>query len=167
MNAAHFRELFEYNDWAHRRVWNCILALSEDQFQQDLDYSVGSIQEQVLHTMNVELRFFHFFKTDEWLLSPLDREPLTDRPVIRRRWDEIHLLSMDYLESIDNAELGREMNYQFSDGVPRKNQIWQLLMQVYGHSMDHRAQMLAMLHQLGAPTVAQDYIRYLGEKQLS
>jgi len=167
MHTTHFRELFQYNNWANQQVWECIAALDDEQFRRPLDYSVGSIQEQVLHTMNVELRFFHFFRTNEWILFALDRDPLLNhRTAIRQRWDEIAVMADDYLSAIHDADLLREMTYQFSDGVPRKNQVWQLMMQVYGHSMDHRAQILAMLHQLGAPTVSQDYIRYLGQRNI-
>lgn len=165
MNAPHLRELFDYNHWAHRRVWDCIMHLSDDQFDQPLAYSVGSIREQVLHTMNVELRFLHFFQTEEWILFPLERDTLTDRTSIRARWDEIDAAGQAYLREMTDADLVRVMTYQFPDRPPSQNQVWQLLMQVYSHSLDHRAQILAMLHELGAPTVAQDYIRYLGEKQ--
>jgi uncharacterized damage-inducible protein DinB len=34
-------------------------------------------------------------------------------------------------------------------------------MQVINHSTDHRAQTLAMLHHLGAPTIGQDFLAYL------
>jgi uncharacterized damage-inducible protein DinB len=37
--------------------------------------------------------------------------------------------------------------------------------QVINHSTDHRAQMLAGLHRLGAPTVGQDLLDYLFMQQ--
>jgi uncharacterized damage-inducible protein DinB len=41
------------------------------------------------------------------------------------------------------------------------NQVWQLYMHVYGHGIDHRAQLLSMLNQLGVETIEQDYVLYL------
>ena len=37
---------------------------------------------------------------------------------------------------------------------------WQIMMHVLNHATDHRAQTLAMLHSLGAPTFAQDMVFY-------
>ena len=54
MNAERFRKLFDYNYWAHRRVWECVESLSESQFVQPCDYSVGSIHDQEVHTMSAE-----------------------------------------------------------------------------------------------------------------
>ena len=36
-----------------------------------------------------------------------------------------------------------------------------MLLHLVNHGTDHRAQMLAMLNSLGAPTFAQDYLHYL------
>ena len=44
------------------------------------------------------------------------------------------------------------------DGMMGDLPVWAVLQHVAQHGMDHRAQMLAMLHGLGAPTFAQDFI---------
>ncbi|MBE2271224.1 MAG: hypothetical protein IAE80_23520, partial [Anaerolinea sp.] len=36
--------------------------------------------------------------------------------------------------------------------------MWKLMLHVVNHGTDHRAQVLAMLHSLGAPTFAQDMV---------
>ncbi len=54
MNAAHYRRLIDYSYWAHRRVWDCIMKLSDEQFARPSDYSIGSLHAQVVHTMSSE-----------------------------------------------------------------------------------------------------------------
>jgi uncharacterized damage-inducible protein DinB len=39
------------------------------------------------------------------------------------------------------------------------------MIQVANHSTDHRAQTLRLLHDLGAPTFGQDYLRYLDTEE--
>jgi uncharacterized damage-inducible protein DinB len=39
--------------------------------------------------------------------------------------------------------------------------VWQVLLHVVNHGTDHRAQVLRILHDFGAPTTAQDYIFYV------
>jgi len=38
--------------------------------------------------------------------------------------------------------------------------LWQVLIHVVNHGMDHRAQILRLLHDLGVKTTSQDYIFY-------
>lgn len=40
-------------------------------------------------------------------------------------------------------------------------EVWQVLFHVLNHGTDHRAQMLAMLNQLGVETFPQDYAFFL------
>jgi uncharacterized damage-inducible protein DinB len=41
---------------------------------------------------------------------------------------------------------------------------WQILAHVVNHGTDHRAQVLDLLHRLGAPNVEQDLIYYLWDQ---
>jgi uncharacterized damage-inducible protein DinB len=48
-----FRTLFEYTFWMDRQVWDCVLTLTDEQFDEPLDYSIGSIRKHCVHTMSV------------------------------------------------------------------------------------------------------------------
>ncbi len=60
MNKTLFTSMYQYNYWAHRKVWGCVMELSEEDYRQPLDYSIGSIESQVIHTMLVEESYFRF-----------------------------------------------------------------------------------------------------------
>ncbi len=51
MNPDYFRTLFGYNFWADRKLWDCIMQLSEEQFTRDLEFSRGSLRNQIIHVM--------------------------------------------------------------------------------------------------------------------
>lgn len=163
MDKSYFTRMYDYNFWAHRRVWDCVLALSEEQFHHELDYSIGSIYIQVLHTLAVESWWFLYLKTGE--LDFLEPEECPDRLSLRTRWDTVEADIRAYLDSLTPAELEREVRPEFWDEGQQPIKVWEAIFQVLNHSTDHRAQTLAGLHKLGAPTVAQDFLDYLWAKQ--
>ncbi len=159
MHPAYLLQLYEYNQWANQRVWECVIQLEEDKFTQDLDYSVGSIYIQMVHTMAVEHWWLHFLRTST--LDFLELEQFPDRATIRAKWDDVEAINRTYVATITPEELERLVKPAFWEENTKPIKVWQALMQVMNHSTDHRAQTLAMLHRLGAPTVGQDFLAYL------
>ena len=52
--AEMIRTLFEYNDAMNRRMWESIMAVSDEQFVQEVGYSRGSLRDQALHITTAE-----------------------------------------------------------------------------------------------------------------
>lgn len=161
VNTDYIRTIFEYNAWAHRQVWDCIMQLSEDQFVQDLDYSIGSIRNQVVHVMSVDRRWFARVAGTE--ASPrLNAEDFPTRAAVRAQWDEIEAQNRAIVLSLNDEALDRIITYDLPHRGGLKNDtVWQIIAHVVNHGTDHRAQILAMLHHLGAPTIEQDMMGYL------
>jgi uncharacterized damage-inducible protein DinB len=139
-------------------VWRCVESLTEEQFKQELDYSIGAIYIQCVHTMAVESWWFHFLRTGELRFIELEETP--DRPAIRTRWDAVERDVMDYIEALTPEELERDVRPDFWDADDPPIKVWEAMVQVANHSTDHRAQTLAGLHRLGAPTVQQDFLQF-------
>ena len=154
---------FDYNYWAHRRVWECILTLSDEQFTHNLGYSLGSIHAQVVHVMSGEwvwlTRLRGYMPT-----AMLKTEAYPTREAVRARWDEIEADVRGYLPTLTAVQMNETLTYRTMTGGELQNRYGEILLHVINHGTDHRAQILAMLHQLGAPTVEQDLIFYLREK---
>jgi uncharacterized damage-inducible protein DinB len=54
---------------------------------------------------------------------------------------------------------------QLEAAVPGMDEpAWQVFAHVANHGTDHRAQILRLLHDLGAPTFSQDFMIYLWER---
>lgn len=164
MDAATFRRLYDYNCWAKRRVWECVLALSDEQFQRPTDFSVGSVHAQVVHTMGAE-----------WLMlsraqgSPLPRIPPADqyptRDAVWVRWTALEAEWRAFLDGLSDDDLNRPVTYTSVVGNrERVSTIAELILQAINHSTDHRAQTMALIHQLGGKTVEQDWIFYTWEQ---
>jgi uncharacterized damage-inducible protein DinB len=165
MCKDYFVQLYDYTFWADRKLFDCVAALSEEQYRQEIDFSAGSISVQMVHTMDVERWWLHFLRTGEIDFSD-DAVYLLPRESLRSRWDEVEREARAYIQSLTPEELERPVRPPFWDEheAPPVT-VWQALLQVANHSTDHRAQMMAMLHtRFGAPTFGQDFLSYLHEK---
>ncbi len=158
MNANAFRHFYEYHFTENRKIWEkYISSLSYDQFTQNVDYSHGSVRNQIVHLMNVDDGWFKELQglesTD--FLSPAN---IDEREIIRVHWDRVEQDMRGYL-----TELQDDMLFQkpITWGEDKDLIVWQVLIHVANHGTDHRAQLLRILHDLGVKTESQDYIFFV------
>jgi uncharacterized damage-inducible protein DinB len=153
MNADAFRQLYDYHFAANRRLWESSVApLTDAQFRQKLPYSLGSVRNQIVHMLNIDDRWFCGLRglAVPGILNPVY---FGTAAKVRERWDQVEADMRDYLARLDDAELERPLDPHAA--------VWQVLFHVLNHGTDHRAQVLAMLAQLGVSGYAQDYYLYL------
>lgn len=161
MNIEAIKKMYVYHFAMHRKVWDtCIETLADEQFITDLDYSKGSIRNQCVHVIGVDERWFARIQGVPLPDFPAD-EAYTTKASVRARWDEAEKIIMAYLNTLTDADLSRVLSYDMPHrGGMKTNPVWEILVHVINHGTDHRAQILAMLHQMGAPTLEQDMMLY-------
>ena len=86
----------------------------------------------------------------------LDPLAYPDRAVVRAKWDAVEAGMSAYLNPLTDDRLQEA----FSDDM----RVWEVLFHVLNHGTDHRAQVLAMLSQLGVQTFPQDYVFFIWNK---
>src|SRR5512141_1457121 len=159
MNADAFRHIYNYHFSENRIMWDHVASLSFEQFTQKVDYSRGSVREQIVHLLDAEDMWFSELRGAQ----PLEPLPETvtadDRQAIRAHCDKVEENIRAYLADLQDEQL-------FSKPIkePEEDQIlfvWQVLLHVANHATDHRAQLLRILHDLGVETKSQDYIFYI------
>lgn len=81
---------------------------------------------------------------------------------MRGRWDAIEDDIRAYVYTLDEAANERVVEYDIPHrGGVKHSAVWQILAHVVNHGTDHRAQVLRLLHDFGAPTFEQDFMNYL------
>lgn len=156
MNSSDmFRTLFAYDVATWRRVWEVVASLTPEQYSQDLAYSHGSIRNQMTHVTRV---------STAWLMGltgrpggqqyQLDPNDFPDAAALRARWEEGAAETLAYVATLTDAQVDETLPEMMGP-------TWHVLYQLINHGTDHRAQVLAGLQSLGAPTLAQDLIFYL------
>ncbi len=163
MNKQDAQRLFEYNFWADHKVWDFVVALSEEQFKHPSDYSIGSVHRQIVHLMDAEAVWLARVKgTTPEIFHDADVFPT--RESIRARWDAVEVAWRTYLNDLPDGDIqGIAVYISRTDGRQYRTPVWESLMQIINHSTDHRSQILALIHQLGGKTGAHDFIYYTWE----
>jgi uncharacterized damage-inducible protein DinB len=136
------------------------MDLTPAQFTQAVDYSHGSVRDQIIHLLSVDEAWFSELRGVE-PSEPLPPATHDDRNIIRAHWDSVEQNMRAYL-----AGLRDEMLFDKPIAEPEEDRdliVWQVLLHVVNHGTDHRAQILRVLNELGLKTASQDYIFYVYE----
>ena len=156
MNSVNaLQTLIYYNYALYGRVWRSIEALSDDQFVADIDYSHGSVRNQMVHVATVDARWLRGLTEQPdartFALNPAD---YPTRASVRELWDSTENEVKAYVTSLTDEDVGR---------VPQGlgGPVWHVLVHLVNHGTDHRAQILRALHDFDAPTFDQDLVLYL------
>ena len=161
MNADAFRHFYDYHFIQNRKIWDSyVTPLSHDQFRQPVNYSHGSVRDQIVHLMSVDEAWFSELQGVE-PSEPFPPANFDDRPAIRAQWDSVEQSMRAYL-----AGLQDDMLFDKPIEEPEEDKdliLWQVLLHVVNHGTDHRAQLLRLLNDLGVKTEFQDYIFYVYE----
>lgn len=160
MNADAFRQFYDYHFTENRKIWDAyIMPLSQEQFTQPVEYSIGSVRNQVVHLISVDDTWFSGLRgveIPEWL-NPAEFE---DRNIIRAHWDNVEQNMRAYLATLTDDMLFVK---PFPEGEDKDLILWQVLLHVGNHGTDHRAQLLRLLNDLGVRTGPQDFVFYAYE----
>lgn len=160
MNADAFRHFFGYHFAENRSLWDTyVVPLSQEAYTQAVDYSHGSVRDQLVHLASVDDAWFSALRghdVPEWL-KPADFD---DRATLRAHWDKIEQTMRAYLATLQDEMLTEK---PFPEGEDKDLILWQVLLHVVNHGTDHRAQLLRYLNDLGIKTTSQDYIFYVYE----
>jgi uncharacterized damage-inducible protein DinB len=158
MNANAFRHFYGYHFTENRKIWDTyVTSLSHEQFTQEVDYSHGSVRDQIVHLMSVDDTWFSGLRGVE-IPAPLEPAHFEDRQIVRAHWDNVERQMRDYLAELRDDRL---FERPFEDGEDKDLILWQVLLHVVNHGTDHRAQLLRLINDLGVKTTSQDYIFYV------
>ena len=163
MTPDQIRELYDFNAWANRRMFDACAALTPEQFTLAIISSFPSVRETLAHIVGGEWIWLQL-----WLNRPRSLElvrnyssKFTNLASVRAGWDELEKDRRAFLHGLTPADLDRVIEYQ-SLMVDRRfaYPLRHMLQHVANHSTYHRGQLTTMLRQLGAKTCTSDFLRY-------
>ena len=156
------RFLFQFNQWADRRMLDACGALSNEQFTRNLGSSFSSVRDTAAHLYGAEY---------VWNERIHGRSPSTlvsgagfpDLASVREKLEEMDTYYIDFVSKLTQQDLDRVIEYKGFKGEEYSNPLWQSLHQLTNHATYHRGQITTMLRQLGAKPVSTDLIGYYRE----
>lgn len=155
--------IWNYNYWAHHKLWDSLMTISDDDFIREVNYGIGSLHKQVVHTMWAEALWLRRIKGQERINWTRDDYPT--REAVIERWKLVEQDYQNYLKNISQDELDREIDvYSQAYEQSYTHSIAEILIHVVNHGTDHRAQILRLIGDYVGETFEQDmiyYFRYL------
>ncbi|MEO1288577.1 MAG: DinB family protein [Chloroflexota bacterium] len=159
ISKAGIMSLFEYHYARHRQIWESCMRLSEAQFEQAMPYSHGSLREQWIHLLDDDAKWLAFLMGSK--MARLASHEFPNRALIKQAYDQIESSALDFVKRVDESIL--EHTYTWHVPIRSEPQYvkgWQILVHMVNHGTDHRAQILRILHDFGAPSFDQDLLGY-------
>lgn len=148
--VEHLRHLFQYNDWANRRIVVALKAAGSEKARKVLAHLLITENEYYERLYGKDSTGFDFWpqmSVDE--CGALARATAERFEKLLRRFDE-HGLTL-------NAR------YKTSEGVEQENTFREMLTHVLFHSSIHRGNIILKLREEGLEPPKIDYIIYLRE----
>jgi len=141
-------ELFAYNAWANRLIFDAAGALPSEAYLRDLKSSHGGIHGTLAHIVWAEQLWLH-----RWLSRPNPAVPqgkdLRDLAAVRARWEEVEAERGRFLAGLSEAQLEETRTVKPSTGGEYQHTFNQMFHHTVDHSSYHRGQVVTMLRQVG------------------
>ena len=150
MSVEFMRQLFDWTRHADRRLWDeAIAPLDDALFQHDTGYSLGSLQCETAHVVDVMDTSLQRIQGIKHPRPPFnsDAPPIA---VIRDAWDAAETRWQAFMRALDAESFGRRIDVIYRE-TPMNIPTWQLIFHVINHNTLHRAEMLGMLSRLNRP----------------
>lgn len=155
MHVADMTTLYAYNRWANQRLIAAAMLLSAEQFLAPSAFPHSSLRNTLGHMIRTEWAWCAVLRGD--LSDPppsLRNEAFLTAAVIEARWNAIQAETQSYLASLRDADLARVLPLQSGGALT----VWQVLMNLYTHSAQHRGEVAQILTEHGCSPGDIDYL---------
>lgn len=163
MTSDEVRELFQFNAWANRRIFDALGALPEADYLRDLKSSHGGIHGTLCHIVWAEQLWLA-----RWLGQPNPAVPqgrdLTSLAAARARWEGVEAERGRFLDGLTDATLTATITITPTMGGEYVHTYGRTFQHVVDHSSYHRGQIITLMRQLGAKPPSTGLILFYRER---
>lgn len=152
--------LFSHNLWANLRLLEQCAALSSEQLDAAISGAYGSIWDTLQHIVIAEQSYFSRISTGQRLHRAEDAPPLT----LTEMMESVRATGAGLIEWAPKVQAGDTVQIDW-DGTLRNVPKSIILTQVINHATEHRAQIMAILTQLGIQPPELDSWTYFDERE--
>jgi len=148
-----FLELFDYNAWANRTIFDAAAQLPEEQYFRDLKSSYGGIHGTLAHIVWAEQLWLH-----RWVGKPNPAVPQGSD--LKSVWEAVEAERGRFLADFTEERLEETRLVKPSSGGEYVHTYRQMFRHFINHSSYHRGQIVTFLRQLGHKPPSTDLILY-------
>jgi uncharacterized damage-inducible protein DinB len=136
--------LFSHNLWANLRLLERCAELTPEQLEATIPGAFGSIHDTLQHIVTAEQSYFSRISTGQPHRRPADAPPLT----IAEMMESVRTTGLGLIEWAPKVQAGDTVQLDW-EGAPLDVPKAIILTQVINHATEHRAQVMAIMTQLG------------------
>jgi uncharacterized damage-inducible protein DinB len=136
--------LFSHNLWANLKLLDLCAGLTSEQLDATIPGAYGSIRDTLEHIVTAEQSYFSRISTGQPRYHSEDAPPLT----IAEMMESVRTTGLGLIEWAPKVQADDTVQLDW-DGTPRQVPKTTILTQVINHATEHRAQIMAILTQLG------------------
>jgi uncharacterized damage-inducible protein DinB len=160
MNKSDIATLMRFNFWANGRILATCEHISPDEFTHEVtpDPGWGSLRSILVHTLDTEYGWRSILQSHDAddILEAVD---FANVAALKARWDIEQAAWIDY-----GAELSEEsLNQGYGNDPQNGPRVWQVIMHVVAHSIQHRSEAAAILTGYGRSPGELDFGVFLQE----
>lgn len=137
--------LFSHHQWANLRLLEQCAALTSNQLDATILGSYGSIRDTLQHIIIAEQSYLYRIRTGQPRPDIEDEVALTIAEMI----ESARITGAGSIEWASKVQAGDTVEVTWKDGSKRQVQKAIILSQVIYHATEHRAQIMAIMTQLG------------------
>ncbi|MGH7753093.1 MAG: DinB family protein [Gemmatimonadales bacterium] len=158
-----FRDLFAFNAWANRLLFDACAALPPADYLKDLKSSHGGVHGTLRHLVWAEDLWL-----GRWMEEPAPPEPqgrdLADLAAVRQRWEEVEAKRRAWLDRFPETRVERTLAIRPTTGGVFQHTFADMFRHLINHSTYHRGQVVTIIRQVGATPPRTDLIQYYREQ---
>jgi uncharacterized damage-inducible protein DinB len=150
--------LFNHHLWANLRLLEHCAELTPEQLEATAIGGYGSIRETLEHIVTAERSYLSRISTGQPFRRPKDAPPLTLAEMV----ESVRSSGAGLIEWAPKVQAGDTVEV-LGDGTPHAVPKTIILTQAINHATEHRAQIMAILTQLGIEPPSLDSWTYFDE----
>src|SRR5207247_8023594 len=163
MTIKDIESLYDYGEWANKKLFAVMSQLTPEQFTQSVAGSYGSIRNTLVHALSAEWGWLDRCGGPKRGATLKADDYLTLESVIRT-WNTVEGYVREFLSTLRDVDLDRNVEYVTENGK-RSMPIGELLHHGANHAVHHRGQVAMMLRMLGHAPGNFDILFYYAEKR--
>jgi len=156
--------LYDYNDWADKRLLSAAAKVTHEQFIAPAPFPHGSLRGTLVHTLDGECMWGHLLRAGDWAeeLKEADFPTFAD---LEKSWQSEERLMREYLASLDDEAVQHIVRYISDTGVQRERELWHCMFHLVNHGTQHRSEAAALLTEFGQSPGDVDFTIFLNERK--
>ncbi len=160
MNKSNIATLIHFNFWANDRILATCERISMDEFTRLRvpDPGWGSLRSILVHTLDTEYGWRSVLQAlDEDHI--LEEDDFADLTALKARWDIERAAWFDFVGRLSDEDI----NLGHGDNLKNEPKVWQTVLHVLTHGIQHRSEAAAILTGYGQSPSDLDFDLFLKE----